>query len=188
MSALRVASVLVALTFTPAVRADFIAMTTLTGSQETPPTGSPGMGGATVSFTAAANTLSYAVTFTGLTAAATAAHIHVGPPGVAGPIILPFTAPGPPAAPSGAFAGTLTAADLMPSPANGITTFADAINAIQAGNTYVNIHTGTFPNGEIRGQLVVTAGAVPAPGALVLAGTGALTGLGYGWRRRRAAA
>jgi hypothetical protein len=30
----------------------------------------------------------------------------------------------------------------------------DQINLMQAGKTYVNVHTGKNPNGEIRGQIV----------------------------------
>ena len=35
-----------------------------------------------------------------------------------------------------------------------INSMEDAIQAIVNGNSYVNIHTQTFPAGEIRGQLV----------------------------------
>jgi hypothetical protein len=38
-------------------------------------------------------------------------------------------------------------------PEIGINTFADALQAIAGGQAYVNIHTTTFPGGEIRGQL-----------------------------------
>jgi len=80
----------------------------------------------------------------------TAAHIHVGPPGVNGPVIFDlFT--------GGTFPSTLvvnlTAADLQPRPAEGINTFQDAVNAILAGNTYFNVHTVANPAGEIRGQI-----------------------------------
>jgi hypothetical protein len=44
---------------------------------------------------------------------------------------------------------------------------------ILAGNSYLNIHSQTFPNGEIRGFLV----RVPAPATLLLLGT-SLAGLG----------
>jgi hypothetical protein len=40
-------------------------------------------------------------------------------------------------------------------PEIGIVTFADALQAIAGGNAYVNVHTSTFPGGEIRGQLAV---------------------------------
>jgi hypothetical protein len=34
-------------------------------------------------------------------------------------------------------------------------TIADLLNEIRAGNTYVNVHTDAFPEGEIRGQLML---------------------------------
>jgi hypothetical protein len=49
------------------------------------------------------------------------------------------------------------------------------LNALNAGLTYVNIHTSSFPTGEIRGQLIPTSvAAVPEAQtyAMMLAGLG----------------
>ena len=55
-----------------------------------------------------------------------------------GPVILPF--PNLPAGmTSGTFSGALTAANLTP--AGPIATFADAVAAVESGNTYANLHT-----------------------------------------------
>ena len=90
--------------------------------------------------------ITYTVTYAGLTGDVVAAHIHVGDLKTAGPIILPLkVGPSP-------MTGTLTAADLKA--AGGVNTFADAVAAIRAGNTYVNLHTAAHPGGEVRGQLV----------------------------------
>jgi hypothetical protein len=99
-----------------------------------------------------------------------AAHIHVAPVGVNGPIVVPLypsTAGG--SAPAGQgrtdgvlVTGTITAADLT-GPLAG-KTLDDLLAEIEAGNAYVNVHTndgvaptntgpGDFPGGEIRGQL-----------------------------------
>ena len=43
-------------------------------------------------------------------------------------------------------------------------TVADILNQIKAGQTYLNIHTGNFPGGEVRGFLAV----VPEPGSFGL--------------------
>ena len=58
----------------------------------------------------------------------------------------------------------LTPASLIPDPADGINTFAQAVSAIEAGETYFNIHTVAFPGGEIAGQITV----VPEPASLTL--------------------
>jgi hypothetical protein len=73
-------------------------------------------------------------------ATATAAHIHRGPAGVAGPIVVN-----------------------LPTPVGGSSTGCTPVNQILASEIvanpagfYVNVHTGDFPNGAIRGQVVLT--------------------------------
>ena len=83
----------------------------------------------------------------------TAGHIHVGPSGIAGPVVINF-----PAALNGRtgdFATTFRVgpADFVARPAIGINTMQDAMQAILNGNSYVNVHTTQNPGGEIRGQL-----------------------------------
>jgi len=97
-------------------------------------------------------------------------HIHLGPPTVNGPIVMwlyPSTAPVPGPLGSGRHdgvlaEGTFTAADLV-GPLAGHP-LSELLDAIHAGNAYVNVHTndgvdgvntgpGDFPGGEIRGQL-----------------------------------
>ncbi|HEY7307368.1 MAG TPA: CHRD domain-containing protein [Bryobacteraceae bacterium] len=158
--------------------ADTLFTTTLSGALETPPTGSPATGTAMVDYITASNDLTYSVTFSNLEAGATVAHIHVGAPGVPGPVILPLNLNGAAGSTSGTFSGTLTAADLTPG--DGINTFQDAINALFAGNTYVNVHSSLFPAGEIRGQL----GAVPEPGTWGLLGLALALTTAFGRRRR----
>lgn len=53
----------------------------------------------------------------------------------------------------------------------GTLTAADVVNAIKSGNTYINVHSSQYPNGEIRGQFVLSTGSQtftppPAPPAL----------------------
>jgi hypothetical protein len=162
-------------------KADFIAVATLTGSQEVPANASTATGSGVLIFNTAANTLQLTQTFSGLIGGLpTGAHIHVGPPGVNGPIIFDFiTAGNPlnfPIATSGTFTTTFASntPHFIPRPAQGINTFADAINAIGSGRAYLNIHNATFPGGEIRGNIQ----ALPAPPALVLAAIGAIGLLG----------
>ncbi len=126
----------------------------LAGFQEVPAVATSATGNGWVLVSTDGSTLTYYVAYSGLSGAAAAAHIHTGAVGVAGGVILPLTVSASP------MVGTLTAADFAPSGA--ITTFAQAVAAIQAGNTYFNIHTAANPGGEIRGQIGVTV-AAPAP-------------------------
>lgn len=83
----------------------------------------------------------------------TMAHIHLAPPGVNGPVVVPlFVGP----AIEGPFAGVLnrgkiTSEDLV-GPLEGMT-IPDLVKEIRMGNTYVNVHTVQHPGGEIRGQI-----------------------------------
>jgi hypothetical protein len=98
------------------------------------------------------------------------AHLHLGAPGSNGPIVVwlyPRQAPPPsqslPGRTQGTLAeGDLTAADLV-GPLAGQPLSA-LLDAVAAGQVYVNVHTndfvnppntgpGDFPGGEIRGQL-----------------------------------
>jgi hypothetical protein len=97
------------------------------------------------------STITYIVTYSGLSGALNAAHIHTGAAGSNGGVILPLTAgPSP-------MVGTLTAANFSASGA--VTTFAEAVAAIRAGTTYFNLHTSANPGGEVRGQIVAAGDA-----------------------------
>lgn len=134
---------------------------TLSTTQEIPLVETPsGAGGsATVTVSADATEITYTLDLTGpFSAAPTAAHIHLAPPGEPGPIVFFLCAAMPPqgvtaqACPDingGSISGTLTAADLQA----GAPTFADAVAAILDGDTYINVHTSLNQSGEIRGQV-----------------------------------
>jgi len=156
-------------------RSDFIATATLTGAADDVTT--TGFGQGTVIYNAAAETLSVTLTFNDLTSPTAiptgvpgAAHIHFGtptPPG--GPILFPFLSGVPNGFPlnvmSGSYSTVLTeTSTFLPDPADGINTFAQAVSAIEAGDTYFNIHTVAFPGGEIAGQITV----IPEPASLTL--------------------
>ena len=126
----------------------------LTGAQEAPPVVTSATGQGTAVISADGSTITYLVTYSGLSGTVAAAHIHTGAVGIAGGVILPLTAgPSP-------MTGTLTAANFAAS--GSVTTFAQAVAAIRAGTTYFNLHTAANPGGELRGQIGVTVSA-PAP-------------------------
>ena len=114
---------------------------TFSGAQEVPANASTATGTVVGSYSPVGNVLGIKVTYAGLTANATAAHIHRAPAGVSGPVIIDFTPLG---FTFGAQSGTFSKViPLTPAQA------ADLL----AGNLYVNIHNANFPGGEIRAQL-----------------------------------
>ena len=108
----------------------------LSGASEVPPVTSAGKGTATASLDTATKTLSWSVTYSGLSGPATAAHIH-GPaaPGANAGVLVPFNDP------AGPIKGSAALTDAQ-------------ITDLEAGKWYVNVHTAANKPGEIRGQLV----------------------------------
>jgi hypothetical protein len=142
---------------------------TLTTGAEVPPVSGEGSGLATVTISDDATEIAYEVSYEGLTGAVVAAHIHYGAADVAGGVILPLAHGASP------FSGTLTEADFTPLD-GGPQTFAEALAAIRAGQTYINLHTQANPGGEIRGQVMALPDtatgdtpAAPVPWTIVLA-------------------
>jgi len=123
----------------------------LTGAQEVPAVVTAATGQGTAVISADGSTITYLVTYSGLSGTVNAAHFHTGAAGVAGGVILPLVAgPSP-------MTGTLTAANFTASGA--VTTYAQAVAAIRAGTTYFNLHTTANPGGEIRGQILAAGDA-----------------------------
>jgi hypothetical protein len=123
----------------------------LGGAQEVPAVATAAVGEATVVISPDNSTIWYVVTYSGLSGTLEAAHIHTGSAGATGGVILPLVASASP------MVGTLTAANFSAS--GSVTTFAQAVAAIKAGTTYVNLHTAANPGGEIRGQVVAKGNA-----------------------------
>lgn len=107
---------------------------TLTGAQEVPANTSTASGSSNIRV-APGGGVSGGVRYTGLVV--TVAHIHEAPVGANGPVIVPLLKTG-----EGMFAV----------PANTVLTPAQYAS-YQAGNLYVNVHSATYPAGEIRAQL-----------------------------------
>ena len=135
------------------------AKATLTGFQEVPAVSSTGTGTLDLRIDDEAQTIDYDLTYENLEGTiTTAAHIHLGQAGVNGGVSAFFCGGGgrPACTPtSGTFTGVLTPADVIGPTAQGIAAgeFAELVQAIRAGVTYVNVHTNKHPGGEIRGQV-----------------------------------
>ena len=126
----------------------------LNGFQQVPPVLTNGRG--TFTATISRHSISYKLTYSGLSSSVTAAHIHFAQPGVNGGVIAFLCGGGgKPACPSNGVTGTITVADILAVPTQGLAVgnFAGAVRAIQNGSTYVNVHTVLFAEGEIRGQI-----------------------------------
>jgi len=83
-------------------------------------------------------TLKWKLTFSGLTGQATAAHIHKGKPGAAGPVVVPLCGP--------CTSGQTGTAKISKA----------VIAALEGHDAYVNVHTAKNQGGEIRGTVKVT--------------------------------
>lgn len=149
------------------VRADVIHFaTTLTGPQESPPNASPGTGSATATYDSAAHTLLLDISFSGLLGNTTASHIHAATasPG-AGTAGVATTTPTFAGFPLGVTSGTYqTTLDLSLTTSynaaylNNLVNLGDVmkaedslISSMLAGTAYLNVHSSSFPGGEIRG-------------------------------------
>jgi hypothetical protein len=155
---------------------------TLTGPNEFPANASPGTGHALVTVDLDLATMRVEVQFSGLTGTTTASHIH-------GLTSAPFfqtagvmtTTPTFAGFPSGVTAGTYDntlnlglASSYNPAFVTAQGSIANAMNTLLLGlstsRAYLNIHSTTFPGGEIRGFFT----EVPEPTSLSLLTAGLL--------------
>lgn len=148
-----------------ATRAQFgepgLSTAALAGDEEVPGPGFDTTGDALISTTDDPTVLCYELFEYGLDEPPAAAHIHAGAAGVAGPVVVPLSVA---VRTFGFFAGCTFDVD------------PELVADIQANprDYYVNVHTASFPDGAIRGQLfppsffrlaeLTGAAEVPGPG------------------------
>lgn len=130
----------------------------LTAFEEVPSIVSGALGFFAGEIAAGDGALNYTLLYFGLEGGAvSAAHIHVGQTAVNGGVSAFLCGGGgKPACPaSGTVTGTITGPDVTGPAGQGVGAgeLADLIRAIRAGAAYVNVHTATYPTGEIRGQI-----------------------------------
>jgi hypothetical protein len=137
----------------------------LNGFQETPSVSSTGFGNFEAELVNPTK-LHYMFHYEGLEGGTSLfAHVHFGQRGVVGGVSF-FLCGGPPAGGvavpkptcpdvQGTIEGDVTPTDVIGPNGQGIEagSFAEIVRAMQAGQSYANIHTTRWPGGEIRGQI-----------------------------------
>jgi hypothetical protein len=109
---------------------------TLLPENQVPPAQSPGSGTALVTLNQGQGEVCWDISVEDLTTPVILAHIHHGPAGTNGPVVVDFM-----------------------EPVNGLNSCVHADPALikqirqDPGDYYVNVHTTMFPVGEVRGQL-----------------------------------
>jgi hypothetical protein len=135
--------------------------TRMFGAQEVPVVLTGGQG--RFSFRLQRARLYWELSYSGLVGTVTQAHIHVGQSGVNGAIALflcsnlgngPAGTQACPEAPA-TISGIADASHVLAVPAQGLAAgdFQAFAAALRNGVTYANVHSTTFPPGEVRGQI-----------------------------------
>jgi hypothetical protein len=117
----------------------------LNAGQEVPPRGSSAQGLAFMTFNSTNGELCYSISYQGLTSAEILAHFHApAPPGQNANVLFDISpSPSPLGSPKTGCVGPLSKQN---------------VRDLRDGLFYINIHTSTFPGGEIRGQVLPNRG------------------------------
>ena len=119
----------------------------LSGENEVPPINSAGSGAFQMEI---GDTITFSLTFSGLSSPLTFAHVHFAPTKVSGGVMIFLCGgggqPACPAATSGTITGTITAANVTGPGNQGIAAgdLDSALEAVRDGLGYVNMHTINF--------------------------------------------
>jgi hypothetical protein len=124
--------------------------THLSGDEEVPPVDTDAQGQAGFQLNRAGDELQYKLVVANIEDVV-ASHIHCAPAGANGPVGVTLFGGGPTSDPGTLAEGAIT----EPDDGNGCgwETLADVVEAMENGETYVNVHTVANPPGEIRGQI-----------------------------------
>lgn len=148
----------------------------LNGPSESPPNQSPATGIATFDFDTITHSLSMSISFSNLVGTTTVAHIHAdtavagtGTAGVASGLTSWTTG-----LQSGTYTNTInmlssasySSAYLAAHGGTAASAETDLLAAMASGKAYLNLHSTTYPGGEIRG-FITTSVPVPEPGTFL---------------------
>ncbi|MFL1011013.1 CHRD domain-containing protein [Flavisericum labens] len=131
--------------------------THLSGDNEVPARETTATGQAIVRISKDESSIAFKLIVANVSTDITGAHFHIAPAGSNGGVVVNLLnisdfPPETSAPVNGMLAeGTITASDLTGSLLD--KPLSDLIMAIQTGNIYINVHTTTYPGGELRGQL-----------------------------------
>lgn len=127
--------VVLSLQFSVQTFSQILFTASLDGTQENPAVVTNGKGTGWFLLSPDMNSLTFRITYAKLTGNFTASHIHIGSVGINGQVLFPIT-----------FNGNTAAGT--------ITNLADSIvGKLMKEQLYINIHSSSFPGGEIRGQI-----------------------------------
>jgi hypothetical protein len=128
-------------------------MAELSGFNEVPGAATLAKGAAAYQVAADHSSVYFTLTLTDASPAVTAAHIHLGPAGENGSVVVPLC--GTPTTPACAGEGFIVQGSFTQEALSGpmaSSTLDALLDQMRQGNTYTNVHTTKFPGGEARGQ------------------------------------
>ena len=112
-------------------------VTTMSGAEEVPPADPDGSGFASIRLNVGQGRVCWELSVAGIDPPAFAAHIHLAPAGVPGPVVVPLSPPTP--------TSSGCRENVDPALIQAIIDFPEQY--------YVNVHNMPFPGGAVRGQL-----------------------------------
>jgi TRAP-type C4-dicarboxylate transport system substrate-binding protein len=135
LTAISLAALAALLLSVSALAAETTLNVSMNGKQESPKGDTNGKGTAKIKIEASKGEVCYRFTWSGI-GTPTAAHIHKGKKGVAGPVVVPF------------FGGAAKHSGCVKASKSLLAKIAKSPSGY-----YVNLHNAKYPNGALRGQL-----------------------------------
>lgn len=136
-----------------------VATGVLTGGQVVPAVATGAFGTGTLFVTRSLRTIGWRFDVYNVPSGVTSAHLHVGSAGINGPVVANLNVI-PNLSNDFATAGTVFEDQLQLRPEEGLRSLDDVLQAAAGGALYVDFHTASRPNGEVRAQMCGASNAV----------------------------